>query len=316
MDSSYIGRTGSTPTGQYAMSYFRESGGITARAADNIQTTMNYFNGPNNRKDRVDNPIPWVIDGKTSFVVLLMVPIINPRTNEVVGGVGFLLDPSGAQAMLLNTIRDFDDISIMVLYTNQGTILAHFIPERLGKNVMDVDVEYGEYRQAAFRTIQEGKTLSFSVFDPTVGEKCNFFMHSFFIGNSDTSWTILMGTMDSIVMHEINAMIQFAIILALIAIAASALILYFVLSATTKPIIQITEALREISEGEGDLTRDLAVTSQDELGDLARYFNQTLKSISSLIREIKNKVNALTNTGHELAANMTKTSVSVDFVQF
>jgi len=80
----------------------------------------------------------------------------------------------------------------------------------------------------------------------------------------------------------------------------------------TRPILRIAEALKDISEGEGDLTKQLAVASKGEIGDLARYFNATLASISTLIKRIKYKVDALTNTGHELSENMEKTSETVD----
>jgi methyl-accepting chemotaxis protein len=79
-----------------------------------------------------------------------------------------------------------------------------------------------------------------------------------------------------------------------------------------RPLHSTTKVLKEISEGEGDLTKHLSITSNDEIGDMAKYFNATLDSISTLIKKIKYKVNALTNTGHELSSNMSKTSKSVD----
>ena len=79
-----------------------------------------------------------------------------------------------------------------------------------------------------------------------------------------------------------------------------------------KPINSATGMLREISEGEGDLTKRLTVTSKDEIGDLSRYFNKTFENIKNLVGVIKYKVNALTNTGLELSNNMAKTSAAVE----
>ncbi|MCL1958395.1 MAG: hypothetical protein FWF68_02205, partial [Spirochaetes bacterium] len=64
MDSRFIGRTGSSPTGQYAMTFSQETGQIVGRASIDIENTMAYLNGPNARKDRVDNPEPWKVRGK------------------------------------------------------------------------------------------------------------------------------------------------------------------------------------------------------------------------------------------------------------
>ena len=98
------------------------------------------------------------------------------------------------------------------------------------------------------------------------------------------------------------------VIIALVIIAVSVWIVH--------PIRFLVERLKDISEGEGDLTKHLTINSKDEIGDLARYFNKTLESISGLMRRIKHKVNALTNTGHELSVNMSKTSEAVDQISF
>lgn len=53
------------------------------------------------------------------------------------------------------------------------------------------------------------------------------------------------------------------------------------------PINLVTDGLRIIAQGEGDLTRRLPRLSADETGELARWFNQFIESIQSMIRVIK-----------------------------
>jgi methyl-accepting chemotaxis protein len=89
------------------------------------------------------------------------------------------------------------------------------------------------------------------------------------------------------------------------------LILNFSIISFLKPLDGMVAALNQIAKN-WDMTKRFEVRQKDEIGDLARYFNETLGSISGLIKKIKYKVNALTNTGHELSSNMTKTSKSVD----
>jgi methyl-accepting chemotaxis protein len=111
-------------------------------------------------------------------------------------------------------------------------------------------------------------------------------------------------------LQNANYVTVIAIVLVMIAIIILAV---FAVSVwIVRPIRFLVERLKDISEGGGDLTRQLTINSKDEIGDLARYFNKTLESISSLIKRIKDKVNALTNTGHELSSNMAKTSMAVD----
>ncbi|WP_461246158.1 methyl-accepting chemotaxis protein [Treponema sp. R6D11] len=80
----------------------------------------------------------------------------------------------------------------------------------------------------------------------------------------------------------------------------------------THPIISLIEVLKSVSNG--DLSRKVTVKSNDEIGNLVDYFNHTIENIRNLIGTIKYKINAMTNTGHELTVNINKTSKSVDHI--
>ncbi|MDR0313801.1 MAG: methyl-accepting chemotaxis protein [Treponema sp.] len=312
MDARYIGRPGSSPTGQYAMLYTRENGVLEARATTDIVESMAYFNSPNSRKDRVEHPIARKIEGRDTYVIRMMVPIINPNSNEVVGGVGCLLDISGMQPTLQETLRTHDEIAIMVIYSGNGFIFAHFIPERIGRMLPDVDKEYGDEVQDALRAVKEGKKFQASKYDPTLNVNIELVMVPIQIGNSDTTWTIMIGTTDDHILKEVREMTWFTIFLASIAILVAAVFVFIFLGYAIKPIVKVADTLKDISEGEGDLTRSIVVNSKDEVGDLARYFNLTLEKIKKLIVTIKKQTVTLFDIGGELSTNMTETATAIN----
>ena len=82
MDSRFIGSETSTPTGQFAAQYTKETGTITARTTSDVEGSMAYFNGPQSKNERVLAPEARTVNGRDTFVLRYMVPIINPRTNE------------------------------------------------------------------------------------------------------------------------------------------------------------------------------------------------------------------------------------------
>jgi len=127
-----------------------------------------------------------------------------------------------------------------------------------------------------------------------------------FIGIKMTSIEEVIGQ------HSRNQIIRISVIAAIIIAAAILINALSVLIQLIRPVRSTTKVLKEISEGEGDLTRYLSVSSNDEIGDMAKYFNDTLDSISALIKNIKQKVVALASTGLELSDNMAKTSKAVD----
>ncbi|MCL2215218.1 MAG: cache domain-containing protein, partial [Treponema sp.] len=261
MDSEYIGRVGSGPTGQYAMTVTKETGSVTYRASTDIENTMDHLNGPDARKDRFDDPVPLRINGKDSFGLLIQVPIIHPRTNEVIGAVGCLLDAAVIQPTLLQTLQENDNIALMVMYSSNGDILAHFLPERIGRNMLDVDVEYGAAQQAAFNAIRSGAKFSGASYDPTLNTNIIMSMHSFPIGESDQTWSILIGASESHILRPVNEITRFTIILAVIAILIGAVITYLILNYVTKPLVSVADTLKDISEGEGDLTKSISTKS-------------------------------------------------------
>ena len=67
MDSQYIGRVGSSPTGQYGMNITRETGEMISRVTGDIDPSMAHINGPNARNDRMEHPIPRMVNGKNTY---------------------------------------------------------------------------------------------------------------------------------------------------------------------------------------------------------------------------------------------------------
>jgi len=312
MDSRFIGRLGSTATGQYAMTWGRDTGQIVATPNLNVQETMNHLNGPNARKDRAEQPQAFTINGKPSYVFRLGVPIINERTNEVVGSVTCLLTIDGAQPKVEETIKGQDEIVAMSIYTNTGFIIANLVPDRIGKTLLEAETVYGKYLNEANDAVINGKEFQCRSHSQVLNTDVSIDLMPLNIGGSDVTWTIMLASSDAYILKDVKAMTSFTVILSAIAIVLAAVIVYFTLNSTTKPIVKVADTLKDISEGEGDLTRTIAVSSKDEIGDLALYFNKTLEKIKKLIVIIKKEAVSLNSIGNDLASNMTETAAAIN----
>ena len=312
MDAQYTSRAGSTPTGQYAITFAKETGELRKRSSNDITVHMEHIDGPNARKERVEHPTPRTVNGKETYLVRMMVPIINNKNNEVVGGIGCLFDINTIQPILESTIEMNEEIAIMVLYSGNGFILAHFLPERIGSMLYEVDKEYGDDIQAAYQAVLDGKPYEDSKYDPNINTTIKLNMVPFQLGNSDNTWSIMIGTTEEYILTEVRAITKFTIILASIGLLASAIIVFLLSAAMTKPVIKVTETLKDISEGEGDLTRAIVLKGNDEITDLSRYFNRTIEKIKDMIVVIKRQTVTLNETGGELSSNMTQTASAIN----
>jgi methyl-accepting chemotaxis protein len=67
------------------------------------------------------------------------------------------------------------------------------------------------------------------------------------------------------------------------------------------PINAAIVNLRDIAEGEGDLTKRLPITSNDEVGELARWFNTFIERLQEMIRRIADNSQTVGTSSRELS---------------
>jgi methyl-accepting chemotaxis protein len=101
------------------------------------------------------------------------------------------------------------------------------------------------------------------------------------------------------------------VIIGVVSVLIGLLLLLYLLREIFSPLNKINAILKEISMGEGDLTKRINIGRDDEIGNLAEYFNLTFEKIRNLVGTIKYKINGLNHTSFELSVNMGKTSTAV-----
>ena len=74
---------------------------------------------------------------------------------------------------------------------------------------------------------------------------------------------------------------------------------------------QTSGMLREIAQGDGDLTVSLPVQGNDEMTDIADYFNQTIQKIAHAVQSVGNSTVVMKGVGQDLAQNMDKSVTAV-----
>jgi len=95
-------------------------------------------------------------------------------------------------------------------------------------------------------------------------------------------------------------------------VLGSLFVIYILASAILHPMLTVVYALKNISEGEGDLTVKLPINGGIEIANLALYFNQTIEKIANSIKNVIKNATAMNETASELSSNMEETAASVD----
>ena len=96
-----------------------------------------------------------------------------------------------------------------------------------------------------------------------------------------------------------NVNILIGIILIIILIGA----LYFVLKLlVNRPLESTAAMLKNIAEGEGDLTGRLEMKTEDEIGAFTRWFNLFVENIQALVKAIKDDAKELASSSADLSS--------------
>ena len=79
-----------------------------------------------------------------------------------------------------------------------------------------------------------------------------------------------------------------------------------------KPVNSVVVGLKDIAEGEGDLTTRLEVKAKDEIGELARWFNVFMEKLQGVIKAIADDAESLSGAAGELSNLSSQMSSAAD----
>ncbi|MDY0361186.1 MAG: methyl-accepting chemotaxis protein [Desulforegulaceae bacterium] len=99
-----------------------------------------------------------------------------------------------------------------------------------------------------------------------------------------------------------RAIRNFILIIGLIAGLAAVILIFIVSKAIVNPVNEAVKGLKDIAEGEGDLTMRLVPKTKDEIGQLCIWFNTFMGKMQEMIKEIAENSNEVANSSTELSA--------------
>jgi methyl-accepting chemotaxis protein len=124
-------------------------------------------------------------------------------------------------------------------------------------------------------------------------------------------WEWVLGTAAYVddIEKEIWAFVEEALIAIVVITLLVMLVGNWFIGKLVKPLRTAAEALKDIAEGEGDLTKRLDVTGEDEVGEMAKWFNVFMDKIEGIIRnlggtslEVVTFSEQLQSSSHELSS--------------
>ena len=190
-----------------------------------------------------------------------------------------------------------------------GTIVANGVdPSRVLKNEFNDRAEL----KLVFRNIQKGEIAQHTFRSRTSGLISEFIFVPVTLKGIDEKWVFISVTSRALIVEPARkaltvTIIQYALSLLAI-IAALSILIRLIIS---KPLISVSGMLKDIAEGDGDLTVRLPVKGRDEIAELSQYFNETLEKIGSSVRAVGGNAKVMQDIGDELNASTIETASSI-----
>ncbi len=231
---------------------------------------------------------PWYATGKAAAQAVLTEPYKDSTSGEIlisavarISDAGRPLGVFGGDIRLttvaeaINTL-DFGGAGYAFLLSKNGNIISHPNAELNGKLYSEL---FGGSAPALDRQLQEvssaDKTLLVSFIPLTELKGMN--------------WYIGVVLDQDIVMAAAHTLTWRAVIGTALGVLLSLMVLGLMVRRLLWPMDRLKQSLEDINRGEGDLTRQLQVSGNDEVALVSREFNQLLANLKTLIGDVKSR---------------------------
>ena len=182
------------------------------------------------------------------------------------------------------------------LATRDGKIVAHAKPESTLKPVAEImpGFDAGILGNASDKV---------TVREMTIDGRTKYVAVTSIPG---ADWALAAVIDKSAILAPLTTLLWSLIASGLVIAALGALAANFALARLLKDLFVLRDALTEIANGQGDLTRQLPVTSRDEIGQTADAFNRFIASLRTMFVEVRDNATQL-NSGIDNLNGVTRT---------
>ena len=219
-------------------------------------------------------------------------------------------------------LANLDLAHLNYLYTQEARY-QKMIGDQLG--YPNTQVALGDFSEAfktEYREISDGYVQTFLALvelDDVIGrnESEGLFQALTDLGREVDEITVTIGeTIKDKMTKEISGLVgQLLLIVAVIVVLAMgfAVLLSNLIS---KPITNVNVMLKDISEGEGDLTKQLHIDTKEEVGTLATLFNQFVTKIKLVVAKVKESAQTLSSYTEEIHDAIEQANESIEQVNY
>ncbi|WP_079200889.1 methyl-accepting chemotaxis protein [Pseudomonas sp. CC6-YY-74] len=250
---------------------------------------------------------PWYKDAQRAGGTILTEPFVDAATNELIIAIASPAQSAGvvggdlSLTTLVNIINslNFDGIGYAFLVSADGKILVHPQKELVMKTLRDLYPSNTPRITSGFsETEMDGETRILT-FAPVKGLP-------------SVNWYVGLSIDKDKAYAALSDFRASAIVATLIAVVLIILLLSMLIRLLLQPLTLMGKAMQDIAQGDGDLTKRLAIQSNDEFGALGKAFNQFVERIHGSIREVSSATHQVNEVAKLVVAASNSSMINSD----
>ncbi len=299
-DQDFINAVGHDITGRYIPYWSRLEGEIAVMPLSeyDVQGRGDYYLAPlRTGREAIFDPSPFEFNSELQLKTIVAAPI--KYQGETIGVVGIDI-PLKSLEPIVKQVR-FQGTGYGFIVSNDGRIAAH--PIRWS-NVGQPMENFGFSKDIA-KMVAEGVETEEEQSEAKTTGKATFYAFSpIQIGDAEKQWSLGAHVPLDVVQRRANTIRNIAWIIGLAGIGGLAAVTWLLVGSVTRPILGMANTIRQVAR-ERDLTLDVPITSQDEIGMMGREFNNMMKALRDSFGMVEDAARGVNNQAGDVARRAT-----------
>ena len=251
-------------------------------------------------------PLVAIEVGRAGPTVRGIAPIFN--NNEYIGSVEFM---QGFNSVVKDAKKSIESSGLVLLSKDMESVAKFYN----GKKVTRVAGMIVAQRDSTIdkRLVNELKNVNLHQLLNGITTE-HYFVRVFPLKDfkgKDVAYFVLgkdLSIVEKTVDLSINSMITQLVVMSVIDVAVLLILILIVNRVIKKPLNNLLEVVKDLSSGNGDLTKRLPIESKDELGEVSFYINHFIEKIQKLVENAKN----IAQRNDELSSSILNDATKLD----
>lgn len=307
-DAMYVNKEGHDATGRFVPYVVRSDGAIIVEASRDYdkEGPGNYYLTPKNtKKPLLLEPYTYEVNGKNVLLTSLILPLIDPKTNQFLGVVGVDFELSFLQQLIskekpLGGYLDFID--------GNGTIIASGLDEKLTGQTITLDKE-----KTVLQRIANHEYFSDEIYLKLVQDDVLRSFAPIELPRFEKTWALVLSVPHHVVFKHVQTLAIEGIVGVIVIVLLLTVFITVTLHRILLPVRHTALAAQQIAEGNLNVHIQ-SLPYADEVGVLTKSMETMVNQLREQIGTLSDESNQLSNEASHIATNAKQNSEASTYV--